>query len=274
MKKFLLSLAVLFAGVASAQSFYLEGERLSKFSVGTQYLLGSDDEGGRYLSEDGDLYLTEEIPTQDALIEFESAGKSEAGDDLYYIKFSTSGKYVADQEMWDGWDLSDMLEWKLPYITVTDDAAKAAKWTVLPAKYAGGKNKSEIAKDGSHVANWRQWTNEFDGDTVAYENSWVIMRDRLSDPNPVEDKPLGGQNAVYLEVQGQYAFFAMWGANSWYICQPEELDADGVLGELLEEWVKANNLDEMDIDLVKEEAVGSSIGQYTKETFDPFYAAY
>lgn len=273
MKKFLLSLAVLFAGVASAQSFYMEGERLSEFSVGTKYLLGSDEEGGRYLSEDGGNYLTEEIPTEAALIEFEAAGKSEAGDDLYYIKFSTSGKYVADQEMWDGWDLSDMLEWKLPYITVTDDATKAAKWTVLPADSVGGKQKAEIAEDGSHVANWRVWTNEFDGDTVAYENSWVIMRDRLSDPNPVEDEPLGGQNAVYLEVQGQYAFFAMWGANSWYICQPEALDADGVLGELLEEWVEAN-LGEMDIYLAKDEAVGSNVGQYTKETFDPFFAAY
>jgi hypothetical protein len=253
MKKFLLSLAVLFAGLASAQTYYQAGDEVDEVWEGESFLLSPDKSGARFLTNDGSKYLTDQIPTDDALVEFEEAGEDEAGNILYYIKFSNAGLYLADWEIWDGKDSSDMVNWELPYMTLTDDTEKAAKWTVLPAET---RYKAEKGAE-DYVANWRVWTGqgtgqdteESKGNLKVHAGAFVIMRDKLSTSNPNELTE-GGMNPVYLEVQGDYTFFASWGANSWFISFPEEMDSD----MLLEAWV-ASVLGDFDVESVYENEI-------------------
>ena len=278
MKKFLLSLAVLFAGVASAQTYYQAGDEVTdEIWDGESFLLSPDKSGARFLTNDGKNYLTDQIPTDDALVEFEAAGETEEGDALWYIKFTNSGLYLKDMEMWDGMDSSDMIQdgvdpWDpAPYVFTTDDKAEAAKWTVLPAQT---RYKAEKGAD-EYLANWRTWTGqgtgsdaESTGNLKVHDGAFVIMRDKvsISNPNTLSE---GGLNPVYLEWQGDYTFFASWGANSWFISYPEEMDSD----MLLEAWV-SSVLGDFDVETVKAQGVGSLAGMYTAESFEPLYEAW
>ena len=280
MKKFLLSLAVLFAGLASAQTYYQAGDEVTgEVWEGESFLLSPDKSGARFLTNDGSKYLTDQIPTEDALVEFEIAldeeGGSltdEAGNILYYIKFSNAGLYLADWEIWDGKDSSDMVNWELPYMTLTEDTELAAKWTILPAET---RYKAEKGAE-DYIANWRVWTGqgtgadteESKGNLKVHDGAFVIMRDKLSTSNPNELTE-GGMNPVYLEVQSDYSFFASWGANSWFISFPEEMDAD----MLLEAWV-ASNLGDFDVEAVNANGVGTLAGMYSAASFAPLYEAW
>lgn len=279
MKKFLLSLAVLFAGVATAQTYYSAGESTTEIYEGTQYLLSSDAAGTRVLTNDGKNYLTSDLATDAALVEFEYADSKEEGDatvDLYLIKFSESGLYIADQEMWDGMDSSDMKQdgidpWDpAPYIFLTDDASLAAKWTILPAA-ARTKGEYDQANDAYPWDNWRVWTGQGDGsgaDAVPFENAMVIMRDALTTAQPgnVEDKK--SHNPVYLETQSDFVMFATWGSNSWFISEPEEMDEDA----LLYHWVDANFPE--NIDGLLAEGVGNRAGMYSPESVEALKEAF
>ena len=281
MKKFLLSLAVLFAGVASAQTYYQAGDEVTdEIWEGESFLLSPDKAGARFLTNDGKNYLTDQIPTDDALVEFEAAGETEEGDALWYIKFSNSGLYLKDMEMWDGMDSSDMMQdgvepWDpAPYVFTTDDKAEAAKWTVLPAqtRYKADKGADE------YLANWRTWTDQGTGtDTEAskgnlkvYDGAFVIMRDKLSTSNP-NTLSAGGLNPVYLATQSNtYSFFSPgYDTNSWFISYPEEMDTD----DLLEAWV-SSNLGDFDVESVKSQGVGTLAGMYTAASFAPLYEAW
>ena len=272
MKKFLLSLAVLFAGMASAQTYYQVGSEVEgTFETDTEYLLSCDVAATRFLVDNGTTYLTEDIPTESALIVFEEAEYDEKTEmQYYYIKFSNSGLYLADQEMPDGLDSSDTHEWKLPYIFKTDDVNEAALWTVLPAEVRG-ERAAVGAED--YVNNWRVWTGKGTGEgesAIPFPASWVIMRKGLSTPNENTGSK-GGQNPVYLEVQSNYIMFASWGENAWFISEPEEMDED----MLLEAWVESNLPDGVDY-LTSEEVdgVGFRAGQITPESFEALQAAY
>lgn len=279
MKKFLLSLAVLFAGVASAQTYYQAGDEVTdEIWEGESFLLSPDKSGARFLTNDGKNYLTDQIPTDDALVEFEEVGETEDGYVLWAIKFSNSELYIADMEMWDGMDSSDMVQdgvepWDpAPYVFLTDDVKNAAKWTVLPAatRYKAEKGAEE------YIANWRTWsgqgtgtdTEESKGNLKVHDGAFVIMRDKVSTSNP-NTLSEGGLNPVYLEVQSDYTFFASWGANAWFISYPEEMDAD----MLLEAWV-SSNLGDFDVESVKSQGVGTLAGMYTEASFAPLYAAW
>lgn len=280
MKKFLLSLAVLFAGLASAQTYYQAAEEVDEVWEGESFLLSPDKSGARFLTNDGSKYLTDQIPTDDALVEFEIALDEEgtpltdeAGNIFYYIKFSNAGLYLADWEVWDGKDTSDMVEWVLPYMTLTDDTEAAAKWTILPAETRYKAKKG----DEGYIANWRVWTGqgtgtdteESKGNLKVHAGAFVIMRDKLSTSNPNELTE-GGLNPVYLATQGSYSFFSPgYDTNSWFISIPEEMDAD----MLLEAWV-STTLGDFDVEAVKANGVGVSAGFYTAESFAPLYEAW
>ncbi len=273
MKKFLLFLSVLFTGIVSAQTNYRVGDEVTdEVWDGESFLLSPDKSRARFLTNDGSKYLTDQIPTEDALVEFECAGEDDAGNILYYIKFSNTGLYLADLEIYDGFDSSDMVIWVLPYMTLTEDTEKAAKWTILPAETRYRAEKG--AED--YVANWRTWTgqgtgqdtNESKGNLKVHDGAFVIMRDKLSTSNP-NNPTEGGLNPVYLEVQGDYSFFAPWGENSWFISFPEEMDAD----MLLEAWV-ASNLGDFDVEAVNANGVGTLAGMYTPVSFAPLYEAW
>lgn len=271
MKKFLLSLAVLFAGMASAQKYYqVDGAIEGTFETDTPYLLSCDVAGTRFLTDNGETYLTEDIPTDAALVEFEEAETDdETGVTFYRIKFSDSGLYLADQEMPDGMDSSDTHDWKLPYIFKTEDPTEAALWSVLPAET---RTKADVGAE-DYVANWRVWTGQGTGtgaDAIVYPGSWVIMRKELSTPNENENTK-GGQNPVYLEVQYDYIMYAMHGANAWFIGEPEEMDDD----MLLEAWVESNLPDGVDyLTSAEVDGVGFRAGQITPESFAVLQAAY
>lgn len=271
MKKFLLSLVVLFASVATAQTYYQAGETVTEVWENQPFLLSCNPDCSRFLTNDGSKYLTSELPTGDALVEFEYAYEAKDGTFFYYIKFSESGMYIADQEMRDGMDSSDMRYMKLPFITLTEDVDKAVKWSIMPAET---RMKAEVGTD-DFIENWRVWTGKGDGSgeyAVPFENAMVIMRDALSTANPSKGTS-GGQNAVYLEVQngvaidGYYAFFAPWGANSWFVSYPEEMDEEA----LLYYWVDANFPDGIDGLL---ETVGTRAGVYTPESVEALEAAF
>lgn len=275
MKKFLLSLAVLFAGMASAQKYYqVASEVEGTFETDTPYLLSCDVAGTRFLTDNDVTYLTEEIPTDAALVEFEEAETDdETGVTFYRIKFSDSGMYLADQEMWHGWDSSDMQQdgvdpWDpAPYIFKTADPTEAALWSVLPAETR--TRAAQGAED--YVANWRVWTGQGTGEgdaAIPFPGSWVIMRKGLSTPPDSGD---GVENAVYLEVQSDYIMYALWGANAWFIGEPEEMDDDA----LLEAWVESNLPDGVDyLTSAEVNAVGNRIGQYTQASFEVLQAAF
>ena len=269
MKKFLLSLAVLFAGVATAQTFYSAGDAVTEFEENYPYLLSCDANGTRFLNDDGVDYLTKssDLPTDAALIEFESAGTLEEDGEtvsLYYIKFSDSGLYIADQAIHDGLDTSDMLDYKKPYIQTTDDVAFAAKWSVKPAET---RNKEKYGVDG-YMANWRVWTGQGDGSgeaAVPFENSMVIMRDKVS--TTIVGQVEGDHDPVYLEVQGDYTFWASWGVNAWFISEPVPMEDS----DLLYHWAD-NNLPENPEEFF-ETSVGDRIGMYDPASIEALKAA-
>ena len=275
MKKFLLSLAVLFAGMASAQKYYqVDSEIEGTFETDTPYLLSCDVAGTRFLTDNGVTYLTEDIPTDAALVEFEEAETDdETGVTFYRIKFSDSGMYLADQEMWHGWDSSDMQQdgvdpWDpAPYIFKTEDPTEAALWSVLPAETR--TRAAQGAED--YVANWRVWTGQGTGEgdaAIPFPGSWVIMRKGLS---TAPDSGDGVENAVYLEVQSDYIMYALWGANAWFIGEPEEMDDE----MLLEAWVESNLPDGVDyLTSAEVDGVGFRAGQITPESFAVLQAAF
>ena len=273
MKKFLLSLAVLFAGMATAQTYYSAGEAVTEVAENEPFLLSCDAAGTRFLTNDGKNYLTSELPTDAALVEFEYANEDEDGNTFYFIKFSESGLYLADQEMWDGADSSDMKQdgidpWDpAPYVFVTDDVKMAAKWTILPA---AARNKAAYKADG-YMENWRVWTGQGDGsgeEAVPF-NAMVIMRDAISTATPGVDPNAATHNPVYLATQSNtYSFFSPgYDTNSWFISYPEEMDEEA----LMYYWVDANFPD--GIDGFLETAVGDRAGMYSAESIEGLKAA-
>ena len=274
MKKFLLSLAVLFAGMATAQTYYSAGEAVTEVAENEPFLLSCDAAGTRFLTNDGKNYLTSELPTDAALVEFEYANEDEDGNTFYFIKFSESGLYLADQAMWDGLDSSDMKQdgidpWDpAPYMFVTDDVDLAAKWTILPA---AARNKAAYKAEG-YMENWRVWTGQGDGsgdEAVPYENAMVIMRDAISTAAPGVDSNAATHNPVYLATQSNtYSFFSPgYDTNSWFISYPEEMDEEA----LMYYWVDANFPD--GIDGFLETAVGDRAGMYSAESIEGLKAA-
>ena len=260
MKKFLLSLAVLFAGMSTAQTQYKAVNAVAAIEEGVPYLLASDSIHTSFLTWNGEKNLTV-TPNDSAVVEFVSAGETTAeGHALYYIKFSNLGVYVADQEMTDGVDSFDMLNlnttfFKYPFYTTTTEKAKAAKWTVLPAE----TREKATTEDADYVANWRVWTaTGTEGNLLPPKNAFVIMRDALSD---------GGKNAVYLEEQSDYTMFAPWGNNDWYICNYAEMKAE----DYLTNWWSVNYPEGIDGILNN---VGNRAGQYKSESVTALQYAY
>ena len=116
MKKFLLSLAVLLAGVAVAQKQYKVSEMLWEIPDGESFLLAADPDGNSFLTTDGSKNRTT-AADDNSLIIFEATGEQTAdGFDLYAIKFAATGEYINDQFILDGTDSSDMLYYKLPLL--------------------------------------------------------------------------------------------------------------------------------------------------------------
>jgi hypothetical protein len=129
MKKFLLSLAVLFSSVAYAQQ-YRHDEMVEEIEEGVEYLLVADvdeNDKGRYFTQDSWNYLTT-TANDSAKVMFVSVGEqNENGDDLYALMFVASQQYVKDQKIVGGADGSDMLNYKKPYIFTTSNIEEAAK---------------------------------------------------------------------------------------------------------------------------------------------------
>ena len=262
MKKFLLSLAVLFAATAIAQKQYKTEEMLTEIPDGEAFLLAGDPDGDQFLTTDGQKNLTT-APDDNALIIFEATGEQTAsGFDLYAIKFAATGEYIEDQVITDGMDSSDMLNYKLPYFTTTTDLGSAAKWTILPAA-----TRYKVTKDDeAWEENWRTYTGqgtgtdteESTGNKYPYEGAFVIMRDKLTD---------GGADPVYLEPQSDYVMFAPWGNNDWYLFTYAEKSVD----DILQEWWDTNYPEGPE---ALESAVGNRIGQYDEESVAGLLAAY
>lgn len=263
MKKFLLSLAVLFAATAIAQKQYKTEDMLTEIPGDEAFLLAGDPDGNQFLTTDGQKNLTT-APDDNALIIFEATGEqTEAGFDLYAIKFAATGEYIEDQVITDGMDSSDMLNYKLPYFTTTADLGSAAKWTILPAA-----TRYKVAKDEEGwEENWRTYTGqgtgedteESTGNKYPYEGAFVIMRDKLTDGN--------GADPVYLEPQSDYTMFAPWGNNDWYLFTYAEKTADDLLQEFWD-----TNFPEGPEALGS--AVGDKVGQYKEESVAGLIAAY
>lgn len=263
MKKFLLSLAVLFAATAIAQKQYKTEDMLTEIPGDEAFLLAGDPDGNQFLTTDGENNLTT-APDDNALIIFEATGEQTAsGFDLYAIKFAATGEYIEDQVITDGMDSSDMLNYKLPYFTTTADLGSAAKWTILPAA-----TRYKVAKDEEGwEENWRTYTGqgtgedteESTGNKYPYEGAFVIMRDKLTEGN--------GNDPVYLEPQSDYTMFAPWGNNDWYLFTYAEKTADDLLQEFWD-----TNFPEGPEALGS--AVGDKVGQYKEESVAGLIAAY
>ncbi len=263
MKKFLLSLAVLFAATAIAQKQYKTEDMLTEIPDGESFLLAGDPDGNQFLTTDGQKNLTT-APDDNALIIFEATGEQTAsGFDLYAIKFAATGEYIEDQVITDGMDSSDMLNYKLPYFTTTTDLGSAAKWTILPAV-----TRYKVAKDEEGwEENWRTYTGqgtgedteESTGNKYPYEGAFVIMRDKLTEGN--------GNDPVYLEPQSDYVMFAPWGNNDWYLFTYAEKTAD----DLLQEFWDTNFPEGLE---ALGAAVGDKVGQYKEESVAGLEAAY
>ena len=263
MKKFLLSLAVLFAATAIAQTQYKTVDMLTEIPDGEAFLLSADPDGTSFLATDGSKNRTT-APDDNALIIFEATGVQTAdGDELYAIKFQATGEYIEDQIITDGMDSSDMLNYKLPYFTTTTDLGSAAKWTILPAET---RYKATKGDDGWE-RNWRTYTangtgadtEESTGNLYPYDGAFVIMRDKLTDGN--------GADPVYLEPQSDYTFFAPWGDTDWFLFSYEEKTADDLLQEFWD-----TNFPEGPEALGS--AVGDKVGQYKEESVAGLVAAY
>ena len=262
MKKFLLSLAVLIAGVAVAQKQYKAVDMLEVIPDGESFLLAADPDGNTFLTTDGYNNRTR-FADDYSLIIFEATGEqTQSGFDLYAVKFQATGEYIEDQLISDGMDSSDMLNYRRPYFTTTSDLGSAAKWTILPAE----TRYKAVKGDYGWERNWRTYTangtgtdtEESIGNKLPYEGAFVIMRDKLTD---------GGADPVYLVTQSEYVMFAPWGANSWFIFTYEEKTAD----DLLQEWWDTNYPEGPE---VLEAAVGNCIGQYTEESVQVLIEAY
>lgn len=262
MKKFLLSLAVLFAAGAVAQKQYKASEMLTEIPDGESFLLAADPDGNSFLTTDGSKNRTT-AADDNSLIIFEATGEQTAdGDELYAIKFEATGEYIEDQLITDGMDSSDMLNYNLPYFTTTSDLGSAAKWTILPAetRYKAAKG------DEGWERNWRTYTangtgadtEESTGNLFPYEGAFVIMRDKLTE---------GGADPVYLEPQSDYTFFAPWGDTDWFLFAYEEKTVD----DILQEWWDTNYPTGPE---ALESAVGNRIGQYDEESVGGLIAAY
>ena len=133
MKKFLLSLAVLFAGSAVAQQ-YRAGDLCYEVEEGVEFLLSMDDMGTTFLTQDSWNYIST-VANDSAKVVFESAGEqTDEGYDLYYMKFAATGEYIKDQMLKKNFDGSDLLLYQKPYIFTTANVEEAAKWTVCPAE--------------------------------------------------------------------------------------------------------------------------------------------
>ena len=263
MKKFLLSLAVLFAATAIAQKQYKTEDMLTEIPGDEAFLLAGDPDGNQFLTTDGENNLTT-APDDNALIIFEATGEQTAsGYDLYAIKFAATGEYIEDQIITDGMDSSDMLNYKKPYFTTTTDLGSAAKWTILPAA-----TRYKLTKDDeAWEENWRTYTGqgtgedteESTGNLYPYEGAFVIMRDKLTEGN--------GNDPVYFEVQSDYTMFAPWGNNDWYLFTYAEKTADDLLQEFWD-----TNFPEGPEALGS--AVGDKVGQYKEESVAGLIAAY
>ena len=262
MKKFLLSLAVLFAATAIAQKQYKTVEMLTEIPGDEAFLLSADPDGTSFLATDGSKNRTT-AADDNSLIIFEATGvQTEDGDELYAIKFAATGEYIEDQVITDGMDSSDMLNYKLPYFTTTKDLGSAAKWTILPAETRYKATKG----DEGWERNWRTYTangtgadtEESTGNLYPYEGAFVIMRDKLTE---------GGADPVYLEPQSDYTFFAPWGDTDWFLFSYEEKTAD----DLLQEFWDTNYPEGPE---ALESAVGNRIGQYQEESVAGLLAAY
>lgn len=262
MKKFLLSLAVLFAAGAVAQKQYKTVDMLTEIPDGESFLLAADPDGNSFLTTDGSKNRTT-AADDNSLIIFVATGEQTAdGDELYAIKFEATGEYIEDQLITDGMDSSDMLNYTLPYFTTTSDLGSAAKWTILPAetRYKAAKG------DEGWERNWRTYTaNGTGADTEGstgnlfpYEGAFVIMRDKLTE---------GGADPVYLEPQSDYTFFAPWGDTDWFLFSYEEKTVD----DILQEWWDTNYPTGPE---ALESAVGNRIGQYDEESVGGLIAAY
>ena len=232
MKKFLLSLAVLFAGTAVAQQ-YKAGDLCYEVEEGVEFLLSKDDMGTTFLTQDSWNYLST-VANDSAKVVFESAGEqTDEGYALYYMKFAATGEYIKDQMLKKGFDGSDLLLYQKPYIFTTTNVEEAAKWTVCPAE----TRYKLTVEDEDYVANWRVWTNVGNGEDTAEDVEAGIQNKEILDgaivimnAHLVEE----GNEATYFEYQtpsneAPYVMFAQHGQNSWFFWWPEEMEPFEIL---------------------------------------------
>ena len=270
MKKFLLSLAVLFAGVVSAQQ-YKVGDLCYALDEAEEFLMSTDDMGTKFLTQDSWNYVTT-APNDSAKVAFEATGEqTDEGFDLYVLKFVATGEYVKDQTLPKGFDGSDVALSKKPYIFTTANIEEAAKWTVLPAET---RYKVDFEEDG-YMENWRVWTGVGTGtDTeedvangiqnkMVYDGAFVLMNAHL-----VKE----GNAPTYFEwhspsgTDETYAMFAEWGSNSWFLWTAEEMSDM----EILELFVTQNLPNGVGGAFVK----GDCPGQYDPATVEAVEAVY
>ena len=234
MKKYLLSLAVLFAGTAVAQQ-YKAGDLEYEVIEGEEFLLSKDDMATTFLTQDSWNFLTKNANDSAKVVFVFTGETTDEGYDLYYIQFAATGEYIKDQELKQGADGSDLLEYKKPYIFTTTDEAQAAKWSVVQAET---RYKAEVGDD-DYIANWRVWTGVGTGTDSAedeandiqnkevFDGAVVIMNAKLVEGR-VDGEYVPVQS-TYLEYMREYALFAPHGSNSWFLWYPEEMDAMEVL---------------------------------------------
>ncbi|MBQ2122997.1 MAG: hypothetical protein II200_03275 [Bacteroidaceae bacterium] len=267
MKKFLLSLAVLFAGTAVAQQ-YKAGDLCYEVEEGVEFLLSKDDMGTTFLTQDSWNYLST-VANDSAKVVFESAGEqTDEGYDLYYMKFAATGEYIKDQMLKKGFDGSDLLLYQKPFIFTTTNVEEAAKWTVCPAE----TRYKLTVEDEDYVANWRVWTDVGTGTDSAEDVEAGIQNKEILDgaivimnAHLVEE----GNEATYFEYQtpsneAPYVMFAQHGQNSWFFWYPEEMEAFEILEAYVME-VLPNGVNYV---------VGDCPGQYDAESVAVVEAVY
>ena len=234
MKKFLLSLAVLFSSVASAQQ-YRHDEMVEEIEPGVEYLLVADideNEKGRYFTQDSWNYLTATANDSAKVMFVALEEQNESGDEFYALQFVATGEYVKDQKLIGANDGSDMLLYKKPFIFTTSNIEEAAKWTVKMAE----TRYRLTNEDEGYMDNWSVWTDEGEGEDSAedeeagiqnktvVEGTFVLMNKNTNDK---------GNLPVYLESQNEYVMFANHGQNAWFVYTPIVMEA----GEILEQYM-------------------------------------
>ncbi len=267
MKKYLLSLAVLFAGTAVAQQ-YKAGDLCYEVQEGVEFLLSKDYMGTTFLTQDSWNYLST-VANDSAKVVFESAGEqTDEGYALYYMKFAATGEYIKDQMLKKGFDGSDLLLYQKPYIFTTTNVEEAAKWTVCPAE----TRYKLTVEDEDYVANWRVWTNVGNGEDTAEDVEAGIQNKEILDgaivimnAHLVEE----GNEATYFEYQTPsnetpYVMFAQHGQNSWFFWWPEEMEPFEILETYVLE-VLPNGVNYV---------VGDCPGQYEAESVAAVEAVY